>query len=52
MAPEGAHAASEHDDDRVSLHPLSFEDALRGLVAVKPKQATDDGEGEQGDADG
>ena len=25
------------DDDRVSLHPLGFEEALKGLLAAPPK---------------
>lgn len=49
MAPGGVRAASEHDDDGVSLHPLSFEDALRGLVAVKPKQTDYETEDSDGD---
>ena len=32
---------------RVSLHPLSFKEALRGLVAVMPKRSDDDTSGDE-----
>lgn len=37
------------DAGRVGLHPLSFEEALRGLVAVDAKRS--DGDEKDGDGD-
>lgn len=49
MTGDAAPDESARDAGRVSLHPLSFEEALGGLVAVKPKLPDDD---EKEDRDG
>lgn len=49
-----AHAPAPKDSERLSLAPLSFEEAVRGALATKPPKddsAEEDTEGEADDGD-